>query len=228
MRPALLICLVAALPRGSLGCCFAPAWNPLTTAKLAVSRWTGNDCQRKSACPIRMQGSDAHAKVRALNAWLQARGVLSTGAVEVGRCGASGLGLVATRTIEKGEVVAMVPRDVMLQTATAIDIPELQPAAGLVVGLLNEAWGWGGGGSLELGDVLLAVRLMHERSLGDMSDMAPWISALPAADDMQVPLLWGREEVGRLLRGCVPPDGGCAHPRPMAAARAVAQPQHGR
>lgn len=156
---------------------------------------------RRRALPC-MQAGDAAAHVAGLNAWLWERGVLVRGGVEVGSCGESGLGLIAIRQIQKGEVVASVPSNVMLQTATALNVPELEKASGLVVGLLNEAWGWGGnGGALELGDVLLAIRLLHEQRLGNASDLAPWIRMLPAADSVQTPLMWGEAEVDRLLGG---------------------------
>ena len=153
-------------------------------------------------CSLKTQQvGDATSHVAELNTWLWERGVLVRGDVEVGSCGESGMGLIATRKIQQGEVVASVPSHVMLQTGTALHVPELEEASGLVVGLLNEAWGWGGGGALELGDVLLAIRLLHEQRLGNASDLAPWIRMLPAADSVQTPLMWGEAEVDRLLGG---------------------------
>lgn len=48
---------------------------------------------------------------------------------------------------------------------------------------------------------VLALLLMHERALGDLSHFSPYLSVLPTADELDVPLLWDEEERARLLGG---------------------------
>ena len=92
------------------------------------------------------------------------------------RAGA-GLGLRSTRPIDKDGILAVIPSSTHLTAR----LPELLASAAAAAGL--DALG------------RLALRLAHERALGDDSTFAPYINVLPEREKMQLPLLWAEEEV---------------------------------
>ena len=112
-----------------------------------------------------------------------------------------GLGLRARRDIAVGEVIIDVPGSGIISEAAWSEGMDAE-AALRVQSVLYDAWGWGGGGGggLEVGDILLAVRLLHERSLDKASSWAPYVAALP--DDLSdSPLQWDEASVSSLLHG---------------------------
>lgn len=74
-----------------------------------------------------------------------------------------------------------------------------------VKAILQDAMSWtsGGGGDVpvELGDALIALMLMKERSYEDLSDLKPYLDMLP--ETLGMPLFWPSEERERLLGGCM-------------------------
>jgi hypothetical protein len=48
---------------------------------------------------------------------------------------------------------------------------------------------------------VLALFLLHERAIGRESHVWPYLSVLPTAEELDVPLLWDAEERARLLGG---------------------------
>ena len=74
-----------------------------------------------------------------------------------------------------------------------------------VQNVVRDALGWGGqGGLLEAGDILLAIRLLHKKSLGDSSEWAPYVAALP--NPSRSPLQWSAGKVSVLLTGLLLAD----------------------
>lgn len=75
-----------------------------------------------------------------------------------------------------------------------------------VKAILQDAMSWtssGGGGDVpvELGDALIALMLMKERSYEDLSDLKPYLDMLP--ETLGMPLFWPGDERERLLGGCM-------------------------
>ena len=78
-------------------------------------------------------------------------------------------------------------------------------AAACVQNVVRDAWGWGGrGGLLEAGDILLAIRLLHEKRLGNASEWGPYVAALP--NPSCSPLQWSAGKVSVLLTGLLLAD----------------------
>ena len=81
------------------------------------------------------------------------------------RSGFGGLGLQAQDNLKAGQVALDVPAHGIISEATWAGSLDAD-AARTVQAILSDAFGWGGGGGLEVGDILLAIRLLHEQSLG--------------------------------------------------------------
>jgi len=134
--------------------------------------------------------------IQRLNTWLLNRGVLTEdGGVRVARSGFGGLGLQAQEDLHAGQVALDVPAHGIISEAGWAGSLDAD-AACRVQAIMYDAFGWGGGGGLEVGDILLAIRLLHEQGLGAASEWAPYITALPPASDS--PLYWSAEDL-RLL-----------------------------
>lgn len=139
-------------------------------------------------------GSDT---VACLNNWLQNQGILDASTIRVSNSSLGGLGLEAQEAFKAGQVAIDVPRHSVIAEACWSDGIEAD-AACRVQALLYDTFAWGGGGGLEAGDVLLALRLLHELRLGAASNFEPYITALPR-DLSDSPLQWDAEEIDRLL-----------------------------
>lgn len=125
--------------------------------------------------------SDRLSAARALQASLLASGCdVGTGCVDVTDCGASGLGLVATRPLSKGERLCSVPAVCCFSVSAARASPTLAP-------LLTQY-----GQPLREDDVL-ALLLLHEKGKGGDSVRAHHVAALPAHYDCT--LFWSEEEL---------------------------------
>lgn len=115
--------------------------------------------------------------------WLTASGGM-VGTVQLARRGAvSGRGVVATRDMVVGELVARIPLSQLINIEHVLVHPNLGP-------LLDEAGGDAGIVHEWLSDSdALAVLLAYERSLGEMSQWAPWLSllAMPANNVLTYP-----------------------------------------
>ena len=163
---------------------------------------------------------EATAAAEKLNGWLRDRGELPA----VGGCavavGSWGLGLRAREALGAGDVAVEVGAESIISEATWADGMDPE-AAQLVQSVVYDAWGWGGrGGVLEAGDVLLAVRLLHERALGAASAFAPYMDALPA-DVSGAPVQWEPQEIQALLAGMLMADDALALHNSMQEAFAL-------
>ncbi|CAN0066355.1 unnamed protein product [Phaeothamnion confervicola] len=116
----------------------------------------------------------------AFRSWLSANGVKEgDGPVDCGQSRLTGgRGLVATRPIKSGQVVAVVPQALALTAASA-------RASGIGPYIK-------GFDDLTAGDAgYIALQLLWERSLGGKSSLKPWLDVLPAGPaDLGLPLLW--------------------------------------
>ena len=131
-----------------------------------------------------------------LNSWLQSKGITES-MVRVAKSSFGGLGLEAKQDLTAGQVAIDVPGPCIISEACWSDGVETE-AACRVQALVYDAFSWGGGGGLEVGDVLLALRLLHEKGLGAESDFEPYIASLPR-DLSDSPLQWGTEDINGLL-----------------------------
>ena len=197
------IALVLGNAHGLLGLisCRAPAVAPRPPFR-APARRTALHVLKCSAAGAQGRAEDA---IERLNAWLRTKEVFpEEGCVEVARVD-YGLGLCAVRELDANAVAVDVPQHAVISEAAWSEGMD-EAAAGRVQAMLYDAWGWGGGGGgLEVGDILLAVRLLHEKALGEDSAWAPYIAALPS-DLSDSPLQWSSEEVQTLLRGLLMAD----------------------
>jgi len=123
-----------------------------------------------------LQTLSCSAETTALVAWLEENGCKANCEPSGSE---SGRGLSATTAIKKGDDVCVVPLKVMMTEETAAKA--LGPKA-------NE---------LDA-ETAIALQLLKEKAEGDASFYAPWIKTLPAADKMDVPLMWSEAERGWL------------------------------
>jgi len=91
-------------------------------------------------------------------------------------------GAVAIETIATGEHIMTIPRALMMTPVAALDSPELGPV------FRDDA-------KLFVGDMLLVVFIMHERSRGDGSFWAPFLNTLPAPTNI---CDWDDDELAEL------------------------------
>ena len=163
---------------------------------------------------------DATAAAENLNGWLRDRGDLPAAGGCAVAVGSWGLGLRAREALGAGDVAVEIGAESIICEATWADGMDPE-AAELVQSVVYDAWGWGGrGGVLEAGDVLLAVRLLHERALGAESAFAPYIDALPA-DVSGAPVQWEPQEIQALLAGMLMADDALALHNSMQEAFAL-------
>jgi len=148
------------------------------------------------ACSEEVEGS----RVAMANEFLRERGIFGSDNVEIGPCGALGMGLVAKRPISGNqEVVVEVPPSMMITEDTAME--GTGEAGMLLKAMLQDLMGFQPQSAVELGDALIALRLMYERAAGDASALFPYVRMLPESLDM--PLFWPQAERERLLKGCL-------------------------
>lgn len=98
------------------------------------------------------------------------------------------------------EVVIEVPAAMMITEETAME--GLGEMGGMLKGMLQDmlAWEQRNPSFVELGDALIALRLMFEKAVGEGSALKPYVDMLPGNLDT-IPLFWSVEERERLLRG---------------------------
>lgn len=127
-------------------------------------------------------------EVADLVAWVESNGGEASGVAAAPALDGTGLGLVATRAANGGNDLLTVPialgisAESALRSTIGVYLAEFEP---------------------ELGDfALIALSLMHERRLGDISDYAPWLSRcptlLPPLGFPDLPLLWESEALAEL------------------------------
>jgi len=128
--------------------------------------------------------SDRAAEACAVAVWIERSGGSCTD-VEVAGTPECGLGLAAAKAVRRGDAVVRVPLSLGISAESA-----LRSAIGPYLVEFEPA----------LGDyAFIAVSLLHERRLGNQSDLGPWLSAsllLPPAGFPDLPLLWDREGAG--------------------------------
>ena len=134
--------------------------------------------------------SEATLAIRASEAQQVAAWVAQSG----GQCDAvrvtasdKGLGLVAAKDVRRGDDLLSVPLSLGLTTETV-----LRSSIGAFLADFEP----------ELGDyAFIAIALLHERRLGDQSELAPWMSAttlLPPGGFGDLPPLWEGDELAEL------------------------------
>ena len=131
-----------------------------------------------------MSTADRLAEAQRLASWVEQAGG-SCKAASVVETPDRGLGLVAASALKRGDVVASVPLSLGISAETALRsslgpyLTEFEPA------LADYAF--------------IAVSLLHERRLGDQSELSAWLSSaslLPEDGFADLPLLWDRDGVG--------------------------------
>ena len=127
---------------------------------------------------------------RAYLAWMKKKGVKLNG-VSIGRFPHTGRGCVATRDIKEGDVLVEVPDDAIITADSS------------VAGSALEAFGLGGEALLHeysprLEREALVLAVMAEMSLGDESEFAPYLAALPTLRATHSPLGWSGAELAEL------------------------------
>lgn len=119
----------------------------------------------------------------AFHAWLTKSGVkLGDNIVLAGRSPLSGgRGLTTTKTIENGQQVLAIPQSLGVTAAGVKN-------SGIAKYLIGyEGW---------TGDTgLIALQLLWERAQEEKSIMAPWIAAMPAMGELEMPLFWDEEDL---------------------------------
>jgi len=149
--------------------------------------------RRQNVARVLAKGSPPSQDVAdaALFAWLHARGATTSG-VRVTQSATLGRELIATRTACSGDVLATLP--------LACQLLSHQPDGSRLPEQLRSLLSCY---SLRDWDVRLALRLLHERSLGDASGIAPYLATLPAASFYDFPTFWSDAAVDELRR-CAP------------------------
>jgi hypothetical protein len=123
--------------------------------------------------------------------WLHSRGVLLSGVTLHHFSDGSGRGVVATRTLLPGETLVSVPDSLVLLAETCAAAPALRRA-----GLLAKD------ASPRTQREALVLAIATEQRLGNRSAWAPYLAALPSAEQLHVPCLWSASELS-LLAGTV-------------------------
>lgn len=173
---------------------FIPSHSPVIGCCRRQSRAPARRARASFWCSSEQAGSDTVAR---LNNWLQDQGILDASTIRVTNSSLGGLGLEAQEALKAGQVAIDVPRHSVIAEACWSDGIEAD-AACRVQALVYDTFAWGGAGGLEAGDVLLALRLLHELGLGAASNFEPYITSLPR-DLSDSPLQWDAEEIDRLL-----------------------------
>lgn len=121
--------------------------------------------------------------IDAFHAWLTKSGVkLGDNAVLVGRSPlAGGRGLITTKAVEGGQQVLAIPENLGL-TASGLKNSGIAQ-------YLTDYEGWTGDTGL------IALQILWERAQGEKSKLAPWIAMMPAAEDLDMPLFWDKEDL---------------------------------
>lgn len=121
-----------------------------------------------------------------MSAWVEACGG-STDAAVVAEAPGCGLGLVTARPVRRGETILSVPLNLGLSAESA-----LRSSIGLYLAEFDPV----------LADyAFIALALLHERRLGDQSELATWLSAeeyLPPGGFDDLPLVWDAEALAEL------------------------------
>lgn len=119
----------------------------------------------------------------AFHAWLTKSGVkLGDNVVLAGRSPLSGgRGLTTTKAVENGQQVLSIPQSLGVTAAGVKNSG--------VAKYLTGYEGWTGDTGV------IALQLMWERALGEKSIMAPWIAAMPAKGELEMPLFWDEAEL---------------------------------
>lgn len=119
----------------------------------------------------------------AFHAWLTKSGVkLGDNIVLAGRSPLSGgRGLTTTKAVENGQQVLAIPQSLGVTAAGVKN-------SGIAKYLIGyEGW---------TGDTgVIALQLLWERAQGEKSIMAPWIAAMPAMEELEMPLFWNEEDL---------------------------------
>ena len=133
------------------------------------------------ACALGVGAALVSPAAKELGQWLKSNGGSTTALV--GPC-AHGLGLLASEDVSKGDVVVSVPPACCLSAET---VPRTAGVPDLVELIPSEFW-----------SARLALHLLAERSKGDASALAMYISALP--NSYTLPIFWSPDAI-KLLRG---------------------------
>lgn len=124
--------------------------------------------------------------VEAFQSWLDDNGLTEAAKVTGKQIDGFGMCLAATEEIRPGTPLLAVPRKLHL-TAESAEGTELGKALS-AIGIKDES-------------VILAMVLLEQVAYGEASQWEPYISMLPGADDLSLPLLWSEAERAELLRG---------------------------
>eukprot|EP00904_Undaria_pinnatifida_P009704 jgi/Undpi1/5864/HiC_scaffold_2.g01138.m1 len=119
----------------------------------------------------------------AFHAWLTKSGVkLGDNIVLAGRSPLSGgRGLITTKAVENGQQVLAIPQSLGVTAAGVKNSG--------IAKYLTGYEGWTGDTGV------IALQLLWERARGEKSVMAPWIAAMPAKGELELPLFWDKEDL---------------------------------
>lgn len=138
----------------------------------------------QSAPPLEARLAEANS----LLSWIEGAGGTVAGIAPQATGDGIGLGLVAAKGARRGDAVLSVPLSLGLSAESCLRsslgeyLPEFYP---------------------ELADYsFIALQLLHERGLGEQSELAPWVSyspsLLPAEGFPDLPLLWGDDAINEI------------------------------
>lgn len=139
---------------------------------------------RATATPCMAFDPDVTPEVLdAFHAWLTKSGVkLGDNSVLAGRSPLSGgRGLVTTKAVENGQQVLAIPQSLGVTAAGVKNSG--------IAKYLTGYEGWTGDTGI------IALQLLWERAKGEKSIMAPWIAAMPAKGELEMPLFWDEEDL---------------------------------
>jgi len=100
-----------------------------------------------------------------------------------------GFCLIAKQPLKSGDPLLSIPQSLHLSVSSARRGP-LGPAMDAVAAAVDEDE-----------SAALAVAILYERSLGERSSFAPYISILPPPESLDLPILWSAEQKQELLAG---------------------------
>ena len=117
---------------------------------------------------------------RSFTRWMGERNILYSDALDFVQFSSANTGVRARADLVTGDLIATIPKTACLTSLTC-DMADIIEERGL---------------GPKMG---LAVALMYEQSRGELSQWYPYLSTLPDRED--VPFVWPREDVDRLLKG---------------------------
>ncbi|CAN0134739.1 unnamed protein product [Ascophyllum nodosum] len=147
---------------------------------------------------------DSNASLGAMEAWLDEAGVDRRGSTRLRRFAGRGIGLEASRELERDSTVASIPLSCCLSSDPA-DAPHgslraLAHAALEGLPTLARPAFQSTEAALDKDMVSVTLQVFLECTAGAFSEFAPWMGMLPRGSDLNLPALWPEDDL-RPLEG---------------------------